>query len=816
MRVELLRYLGLQVRVTGAGWGVVPAPPPPPPAGDPIPTPTLAGTWTFAAGDEFTSWVVGRYHIGAWWGDTNDDGAVNYDVSGGALRIFPKRNATTGALINRTITTDGHWTSSTASRYYLEVRFKLKPGAGRFPAVWLHNHFQDQAPARPELDLMETGTGAGWGNGTAPTRLKMTTWDDTGIDQGQPEPNGQNPQGLEYAPPDGVANVWHTCGAVVDAQAKTVTYYVNSQLIGTHTTESAAKPLFLHFDEWFNGPFNDGTPADGAALEAAADPVEFDYWRVWTQAFPAPAPAPAGSNPVTYAITGTRTWQVYSEADIDAVPWATLGAGDVVNIYHRAEPYRKIIRLRAQGTLESPVVVNGVTDASGNRPVFHGSGATVAAGCVTNDGNSVFNATDPAAWQYREAIGLLGTANGLTDPYDQQWPAHIHWLNLEITGCKHGAPWTDARGVSHTWSEASGMRIQNGRSIVLDNCVIHDNDFGYFTQSRDATEGTAVQEPVVRNCRIYGNGMVGRSTEHNLYVQARGPLIEGNFIGTLRTGALGSAYKSRSTGEVFRYNTVVAAQRLADFVEPEEQTQGLNLRADQPFVHCYGNLFVNDFKSSYGGSVQPIHLGQDKFPEEGGATKWVGGAAVPNAQLTDADLRIAKTAENGSTYYIEATPRHTLFFYHNTVIYRSDQSDTWRVAVFDLSLAGTATRPRTTVHEWGNAYKLMGSTRWTLTEYAGHVEHRGGSVWDVQGGLFLQHDAAAADRSSSNGTRPAATMAVNTTTWVLDTPAVAPYTPAGMPAGWRPELAAVTRQPAGYGLNGTTARSATTKPGAFE
>lgn len=519
---------------------------------------------------------------------------------------------------------------------------------------------------------------------------------------------------------------------------------------------------------------------------------------------------------MTYAIAGMRTWQVYTEADIDAVPWATLGAGDVVNVYHRAEPYRKIIRLRAQGTLESPVVVNGVTDANGNRPVFHGSGATVAAGCVTNDSNSVFHPTNPDAWQYREAIGLLGTANGLTDPYDQQWPQYVEWRNLEITGCKLGAPWTDARGVSHTWSEASGMRIQNGRSIVVDNCVIHDNDFGYFTQSRDATEGTAVQEPVVRNCRIYGNGMVGRATEHNLYVQARGPLIEGNYIGTLRNGALGSAYKSRSTGEVFRYNTVVAAQRLVDFVEPEEQTQGLNLRADQPFVHCYGNLLVNDFKSAYGGSVQPIHLGQDKFPEEGGATKWVGGAAVPNAQLTDADLRIAKTAEDGSTYYIEATPRHTLFFYHNTVIYRSDQSDTWQITVFDLSLAGTATRPRTTVHEWNNAYKLTGSTRWTLTEYAGHVEHRGGSVWDVQGGLFLQHDAAAPDRSSSNGTRPAATMAVNTTTWVLDTPVATPYTPAGMPAGWRPELAAATRQPAGYGLNGTTARSATTKPGAFD
>ena len=52
----------------------------------------------------------------------------------------------------------------------------------------------------------------------------------------------------------------------------------------------------------------------------------------------------------------------------------------------------------------------------------------------------------------------------------------------------------------------------------------------------------------------------------------------------------------------------------------------------------------------------------------------------------------------------------------------------------------------------------------------------------------------------------------NSRYWVDATP----YTPAGMPAGWRPELAAVTRQPAGYGLNGTTARSATTKPGAFE
>lgn len=825
-------YLGAKVNLTGLTWATLaPPPPPPPPPSEPQPIAPVSGTWSLAARDEFDAWVPGRYSVGAWWGDTNDDGAVNYDVSGGALRIFPKRNASTGLLINRTITSEGYWVSSPAARYHIEVRFKLKSGAGRFPAVWLHNHFQDQAPARPELDLLETGAGPWWGDGTNPLRVKATTWTDTGIDAGQPDPNGQTSQGSEYLVPGGLVGQWHTCGATVDAQAQTVTYYINGVQIGQHSSVSTTKPLHLYLDEWFGGAFNEGTPPNPAALEAAADPVEFDYWRVWTQAFPPPAPAPAPtpapapapapsaalSDPVTTALQGVRTFNVSTDAEMDAVPWATLAAGDVVNIHHRAEPYRFIVRVRARGTAASPIIINGVTDANGTRPVFHGSGARVAAGCVTNDSNTVFNAANADAWQYREAIGLLGTANGISDPYDQQWPQYVEWRNLEITGCKLGAPWTDARGVSHTWSEASGMRLQNGKSITIENCVIHDNDFGVFTQSRDQTEGTAVQEPVIRNCRIYGNGMVGRSTEHNLYIQARGPLIEGNYIGTLRAGALGSAYKSRSTGEVFRYNTVEAAQRILDFVEPEEQVQGLNARADQPFVHCYGNLLVNDFKSTYGGSVQPIHLGQDKFPEEGGAMKWVNGVQVANPQLTDADLRIPKTAEDGSTYYIEATPRHTLFFWNNTVMYRGDQSDVWQVGVFDLSLAGTTTRPRTRVLEWNNTFKLQGSARWNLTEYAGHVDHLGGSVWDVQGTLYLQHDAAAPDRTSTTGTRATGSVTADFTA-LTARPASSPaqWSPANMPTGWRADLAAVQFQPPGGRLNGLVPRATTATAGCFE
>jgi hypothetical protein len=545
--------------------------------------------------------------------------------------------------------------------------------------------------------------------------------------------------------------------------------------------------------------------SDAGAADPAAAPAS------------APAPAPsavvlaqsAASDPVTYAIAGLRTWQVRTDAEMDAVPWATLVAGDVVNIYAKEDetPYRRIVRVRASATLASPVIINGVTDSAGKRPMFHGAGATVAPGCLTADGSSLFSTTDPLSWQHRELMGLIGTANSMGDPYDQQVPKYVIWQHFEVTGCKLGNTFTDARGVTRAWDQSSGFRMQNGENCHVVNCVIHDNDYGIFTQSRGQTDGTCVHEPVFRSCRIYGNGMVGRSTEHNLYIQARGPITEGCYIGQLRVGALGSSFKSRSSGEIIRYNTVASSQRCLDLVEPEEQEQGLNIRPDQPYVHVYGNLLINDFDSEYGGAVNVIHLGGDKFAADGGATRWVDGVQAPNPQLTDDDLYLVKTLEDGSTYRMEAAYRHTMFFYGNSVMFRSSQAAAWQISLFDLSLAGTAKRPRTKVVEWNNAVRCIGTTIWNLTCYAGHVEHLGGSLWDIDGGLNLQHGAAAADRTSTTGTRQAATLVADTVNWTIAAPAGTPFMPAGMPTGWRPELADVAMQPAGWMRNGMASRS---------
>lgn len=69
--------------------------------------------------------------------------------------------------------------------------------------------------------------------------------------------------------------------------------------------------------------------------------------------------------------------QQYTE--LTQVPWLSLVAGDVVNIYYRATPYATLIGLRAQGTADQPVTINGVTDASCNRPVLTAVNAVPAA-----------------------------------------------------------------------------------------------------------------------------------------------------------------------------------------------------------------------------------------------------------------------------------------------------------------------------------------------------------------------------------------------------------------------------------------------------
>jgi hypothetical protein len=281
----------------------------------------------------------------------------------------------------------------------------------------------------------------------------------------------------------------------------------------------------------------------------------------------------------------------------------------------------------------------------------------------------------------------------------------------------------------------------------------------------------ACERVTVRNNRVYGNGVVGSYLEHNLYIQATNPIIEGNYFGLTRAGSAGSTYKSRSSGEIFRYNYVEASARAIDWVHSEDQSPGIATQADYGVDYAYGNVVVND--CSLGNCASnPIHYGGDNMGEQ-----------------TDS-----------ATLFTPPTPyRAHLFFYDNTVISHVNSGDSWTATVFDLSLRGTA------VDAWNNVFSFSGTSNFSWVESAGVLRLSGNN---------LVYGAAVADAKSTS-------LAVNYTVSRLGTlVSTAPVFAAAASGDFRPEqgsgaLSAATGVPAGVSPDAAYAELPVTRqPGA--
>ena len=380
-------------------------------------------------------------------------------------------------------------------------------------------------------------------------------------------------------------------------------------------------------------------------------------------------------NPVSAAMTGTRTFTVRTDAQCAAVPWGSLVPGDVVNIYYNATPYKCKFGMRAQGTMSSPITINGVTDASGNRPIIEGNGSRTA-----SDSASVFSAT-PA---YGENLGVIVIKRSVTDPYTGQKPSFITLQNLEVRAAT-GA-YTTALGVSASLAGGSCVYVHVGADITLQNMVLTDCAFGLFVMAKDELLSQAGERITLRNSRIYGNGVNNSWFEHGVYMQAANPVIEGNYIGQNRSGSQGSSYKSRSSGEIFRNNYVVAHARALDFVHSEEQSQGIATLADYNDAYVYGNTIISQ-------GPECIHFGGDNFGEQ----------------------------ESGAIFTPSLEYRKQLYFWNNQCTITSGNYNT---NIFDLSERVTR------ADVWNNTFTLNWTGAGTLSwlQWAGNLRLGSGNV----------------------------------------------------------------------------------------
>lgn len=399
---------------------------------------------------------------------------------------------------------------------------------------------------------------------------------------------------------------------------------------------------------------------------------------------------PVASNPVTTSLSGTRTFNVgpgKTYTELDAVPWSTLVAGDVVNIFWRSTPYVGKFAICAQGEVNNQIIINGVTDASGNRPVITGANARTASGSMPGGAGNIFTPGD-------EAFGVVvikrkpGTATSAN-------PRWITVQNLEITGAAHGQAFLNADGSAGLYGFSAGIWVQPSTDITIRNNKIYGNANGIFTMAKVGGIGETCQRVKVQYNHVHLNGTAGNGTEHNAYIQGYNNTIEGNYFGWLVNGSSGSSCKTRGSQEIVRYNWIDAAARALDMVQPEGIFDGFVAFSDFGTDYVYGNVIVND-SARGGGSWRPIHYGGDN---EGELDPAYGGGNSP------------------------ANYRKHLYFWNNTV-YQANPTSQSRQYFLQLSWQDTV------ADFWNNiiVFRGTGTTIPTLLYWAGILNFRGSNI----------------------------------------------------------------------------------------
>lgn len=353
--------------------------------------------------------------------------------------------------------------------------------------------------------------------------------------------------------------------------------------------------------------------------------------------------APTAATAATYNVGPNQAL-----SDLNEVPWLTLGPGDQVNIHWRSTPYRTKVGLQTRGTAAAPIVIRGVNNASGQKPLWSGE-----------------NATTPASLRgfflerWDESLATILIKRGPSQEYGDK-PAHIIIDNIKFVDARHPLTFTNQEGGQSTYNHAAAAiwapLVEN---LTIRNCDITKNGNGIFVLSKNE-EALVSRNVVIEDNRIYENGYDGRWLEHNIYTQVAGIVFQRNFLGRLTDGALGSSLKDRSSGTVIRYNWVESSARAMDLVDPEDS---YNILVNEPNfndTYVYGNVIENDTSMGRPYAANMIHYG-------------------------------------GDTGNYDNYRKGTLHFFNNTVVTRSIQSDLWWYSLFDLGSAGETVEMRNNV-----------------------------------------------------------------------------------------------------------------------
>lgn len=429
----------------------------------------------------------------------------------------------------------------------------------------------------------------------------------------------------------------------------------------------------------------------------------------------APGSAIDGYTTVTTALDATGTGTRYDigggnndYSDPAGLDWQSLQPGDVVNIYYRVTPYSDKLLLSEQGTAANPIVINGVTNIAGQRPIFDADGST-----------SVNPSEWDSDWRYTMILinrqKVSGTAGVLAEHYTIQ--------NLHLRDCTFAGTFTHSGG-SESWQPVDGapsmIMSRGGKHITLQGNIIENTEGnGLFVGGDDVYSS---ESWTISGNKFTNNGEGNR--HHQVYFQAMNEagvdknLIQGNVFDDPRSDVTSAAQlKVRGTGTVIRYNWFTSAQRTIDLVEAQDDIPNnmfdnwttQQITDEYRTSYIYGNAFVIDLDDS-AILGQLLHVGMDTLENgDNGQFQNTGSANGQDAQ---------RGINGGATY-----------FYNNTVFINNYYpGGSYRSELFDLDSNEEATGSYSAgkLVSINNVFEFDGGA---TTRYA-HGERTGDINWD--------------------------------------------------------------------------------------
>ncbi len=304
--------------------------------------------------------------------------------------------------------------------------------------------------------------------------------------------------------------------------------------------------------------------------------------------------------------------------EIDQVPFEDLGAGDIVEIHARPTPYKAKFVVGTGGTEAMPLVIRGVRDGDGLRPVIDGEDATTRA--------------QLDYWNEPRSVIKVGGSNAPGDA-----PPYVVIEGLDIRGGHPDHSFTDAAGATMAYADnAAAIHVENGSHLTIRDCVLRDSANGLFVSSE-------ASDVLVEANHLHDNGVVGDIYVHNSYTEADGIVFQYNHYGPLAPGAGGNNLKDRSAGLVVRYNWIEDGNRQLDLVESDT---GLDALPSYRTTLVYGNVLV---EGDGEGNRQIVHYGGDGGDEtlyRKGTLYFYGNTVVSTRTDRTTLFRLSSTGES--------------------------------------------------------------------------------------------------------------------------------------------------------------------------